>query len=184
MKYSTFFIIVVFFILLLAVGCTSPSSLPQETKTVPLGVSADSLEYETYQVCIDACPSQCLNDLYYTVARQKEDANYCDKIESVSLREECKNQLLGIEAVSDLSKEKCLMIADENEQQSCLTHVAAEAAVQANDVTKCDEAPDVQNCQDLYYRDTAFATKDVTYCDMLSDEEDTTRCVEAVGQLE
>ena len=163
-------------------GCTAP--VAEETETIPAGVSADSLEYEKYQTCMNACPTDCLNDLYYTVAQQKEDANYCDNIESVSLQEECNNQLLGIEAVSDLSKEKCLMITEENEQQSCLTHVAAEAAVQASDVTKCDEAPDVQNCQDLYYRDIAFATKDVSYCDKLSDEEDTVRCVEAVVQME
>ncbi len=123
MKYSGLAISIVFFILLIVAGCTSPSSVTEGTQTIPLGVSVDSLEYETYQVCMDACPSQCLNDLYYTVAQQKEDANYCDKIESVSLQEECKNQILGIEAVSDLSKEKCLMITDENAQLITLNNL-------------------------------------------------------------
>lgn len=171
----------IFILSLFLAGCTAPIA---ETETIPAGVAADSLEYESYQVCVDACPTNCLNDLYYTVAQQKEDASYCDNIESISLQEECKNLLLGIEAVSDLSKDKCLAISDENEQASCLTHVAAEAAVQATDVSKCDEAPDVLDCQDLYYRDMAFATKDVSYCEKLTEEEDKSRCVEAVTQME
>ncbi len=139
---------------------------------VPAGISADSVDYEQYASCVtqcDLCESKCMDTVYYNKAVSEENKGVCDKITSETLKAECQNMLLAAEAVSQLNKDKCMMLS-EAEQQICLVHVSAEVAVQSQSVDKCAESPDVERCQDIFYKDMAQLNNDSSYCDNVSED--------------
>jgi hypothetical protein len=139
---------------------------------VPAGVLADSVDYEQYASCIaecEVCESHCMDTVYYNKAVVERESSVCEKITSMSMKTECQNMLLSQEAISELNKDKCMQLG-EAEQNSCLVHVAAEAAVQASSAEKCAESPDVERCENIFYKDMAVLNNDASYCDNLSGE--------------
>lgn len=162
----------IFLIILSLLIVSSCSWFGSKKMEAPAGISADSTEYEQYASCVtacDMCESQCMDTAYYNKAMNEENKDVCDKILSESLKHECQNMLLAAEAVSELNKEKCMLL-DEASQQLCLVHVSAEIAVQSQSVDKCAESPDVEHCEDIFYKDMAILNQDSSYCDNLSDE--------------
>lgn len=142
----------------------------EEEVEVPAGIDATSVEYESYASCVQQCTSceeNCLNSVYYVKALQEGDTNGCSRIVSQTIREDCEQTLLATEAVEQLNKEKCMMLTEEALQQSCLVHVAAEAAVQSDSPDKCSDAPDVEKCEAIFYKDMALLYNDLGFCDNL-----------------
>ena len=159
----------------------------EEQIEVPAGIDATSVEYESYASCVEQCSSceeNCLNSVYYVKAIQQGDTRSCAQIVSQTLREDCEQTLLATEAVEQLNKEKCMMLTEEAIQQTCLVHVAAEAAVQSNSPDKCSEAPDVERCENIFYKDMAQLNNDTTYCDNLENEEKKEVCYLLVSEEE
>src|SRR3989338_3883351 len=159
----------------------------QEQVEVPVGVDASSVEYESYASCVKQCSSceeNYLNSIYYVKAVQEGDTRSCAQIVSQTLREDCEQTLLATEAIEQLNKEKCMMLTEEATQQSCLVHVAAEAAVQSSSSEKCSEAPDVERCENIFYKDMAVLNNDTSYCDNLEDEEKKAVCYLLVSEEE
>jgi hypothetical protein len=151
---------------------TSCSWFGNKEITVPVGIAADSVDYEQYASCVaqcDVCESKCMDTAYYNKAMTEKESTMCDRITSESVKTECKNMLLAIEAVSELNKDKCMQL-NEAEQNSCFVRVSAEIAIQSQSVDKCAESPDVEHCQNIFYKDMAIMNNDTTYCDNLNDE--------------
>ena len=145
----------------------------EQQLSAPAGIAADSAEYENYASCVtecSQCEANCLNTVYYNKAMSEENKNTCDQITSQTLQQECKYMLLATEAITELNKDKCLML-NEDEQQSCLVRVSAEIAVQSLSVDKCNESPDVVRCQNIFYMDRAMTENNTTSCDKISSEE-------------
>lgn len=159
----------------------------EEQVEVPAGIDASSVEYETYASCVEQCGNceqNCLNSVYYIKAMQEANARSCEQIISKTLKEDCEQTVLATEAVEQLSKEKCTMLTEEAAQETCLVHVAAEAAVQSSSPEKCGEGPDVERCENIFYKDMAVLNNDSTYCDKLEDEEKKEVCYVVVREEE
>lgn len=159
----------------------------EEQIEVPVGIDATSVEYESYASCVEQCSSceeNCLNSAYYVKALQEADTKSCARIVSQTLRQDCEQTLLATEAVEQLNKEKCMMLTEEAVQQTCLVHVAAEAAVQSSSSEKCSEAPDVERCENIFYKDMAQINNDTSYCDNLENEEKKEVCYLLVSEEE
>lgn len=162
----------IYSLILTVLVLTSCSWFGSKEIEAPAGISADSVDYEQYASCVtecDLCESNCMDTAYYNKAVSEGNNAVCDKILSEILKHECQNMLLAAEAVSELNKEKCMLL-DEALQQICLVHVSAEIAVQSQSVGKCAESPNVERCQDIFYKDMAILNNDVSYCDNLSEE--------------
>ncbi|MFA6888671.1 MAG: hypothetical protein WC254_04195 [Candidatus Woesearchaeota archaeon] len=160
------------FITLIMMLISSCSWFGEQEISVPAGITADSIEYEQYGSCVtecNQCEVNCLDEIYYTKAITGENKDTCDSITSPTLQQECKYMLLATEAVSELNKDKCLMLI-EDQQENCLVHVSAEIALQSQSIDKCAESPDVVRCQNIYYMDVAVTENNTTYCDNLSEE--------------
>ncbi len=173
-------------ILVILSGC-SWFGAQEEQVEVPAGIEASSVEYESYASCVEQCSSceeNCLNSVYYIKAMQETNVRSCEQIMSETLKEECKQTVLATEAVEQLNKEKCMMLTEKAAQETCLVHVAAEAAVQSSSPEKCSEAPDVERCENIFYKDMALLSNDVAYCDNLEDEEKKEVCYLVVSEEE
>ncbi len=160
--------IIAFFVMFIT-GCMW---FGEQQLSAPAGISADSLDYEQYTSCAtecNLCESNCMDTVFYNKAINEDNKAVCDKITSEAVKNECLNMLLAVEAVSELNKDKCRML-NEDEQQTCLVHVSAEIAIQSQSIDKCAESPDVERCQDIFYKDMAVLNQDAIYCDNLSGE--------------
>ncbi len=173
-------------ILIILSGCAWFGAEDEQIE-VPSGIDASSTAYEEYASCVEQCSSceeNCLNSIYYIKALQEEDTKSCARIVSETLKEDCEQTVLATEAVQQLNKEKCMMLTEEATQESCLVHVAAEAAVQSSSSDKCSEAPDVERCENIFYKDMAVLNNDATYCNNIEDEEKKEVCYLVVTEEE
>ncbi|PIN79381.1 hypothetical protein COV16_04545 [Candidatus Woesearchaeota archaeon CG10_big_fil_rev_8_21_14_0_10_34_8] len=171
------FILLLLFILL--ISCTDEIE-------VPAGITADSSDFETYSTCVEQCgqcETTCLDTLYFTKAVSSSNENICEHIQSTMLKQDCQQQLLGVEAVAELNKGKCELLPEEI-REGCLVDVTVEIAIQSSNIAKCNEVENAEHCRELYFRELAVQNNDASYCDNIEDQSKQELCVDIVESLE
>jgi hypothetical protein len=171
---KTIFILTMVLTLLLS-SCGVNDTLP-----IPAGMTEESGEYATYAQCVescDLCESNCLDNVYYSMAVVESNLDVCERIQSVSLKEVCEQELIALEALANNNAAGCEKLTDEGSKNVCLQRVYAAEAFATGDVGICSVLEDPSGCQQRFYQDMAFSSGDITYCDMVEEVDD---CIERV----
>lgn len=152
------------------------------------GISAESVEYDSYKNCVDSCGSceaNCKNQLLENAASTKQDESFCMQIADEMRKNFCLDNVYRSKATLQNDPSFCDKLSVADEQERCRLSVQISKAVESSDVSACDELSEdiVSDCKNSFYQSMAFQTQDASYCDKL-DANLQANCLNAIAQTE
>jgi hypothetical protein len=146
-----------------------------------------------------ALKKMCLEQVQVLLSRYADSAENCSSIASAQLRQQCEDNFYLQDSKKNLNLEGCDNISDSNLSDQCRETVTnnievieqSKQAAQSATATKtlqeilalCNSLTGARatTCKDSVYPQLAFDEKDLSYCDLISDDLKARECTKEQG---